>query len=140
MIDVTAAGDLGLSWDLEPSHFPDPLTRWSAELFSIEQTRAIGELVVRYGLVIDGVAMKEFDGRVYSAVVPLGGKQRKPPPALLVPLLCRVVPELRRRIARLKESDASDELAHVAERWLAEDEPRMLAQGRAQLARDLDGL
>lgn len=128
----------GLSWELEPSHFPAPLTRWTAEFFGRRQTAAIKDLCQKYGLVIDGVAFREFHGRAYTAIVPLGGKPRKPPPAFLVPLLCRVVPELRGRISRARAAERDDEMGRVMEEWLGAKEEAMLAEGRQLLHRPLD--
>ena len=129
-----------LSWELEPSHFPQPLTRWANELFCTLQTSSIARLASEYGLLLEGVAMREFDGRVYTAVVPLGGKVRKPPPPFLVPLLVKLVPELRRRIARGREAEARDEMGRALESWLTTDEPRMLAVAHDLSSRDLTSL
>src|SRR5687768_805070 len=120
----------GLTWELEPSHFPAPLTRWSNELFCARETAAIKRLCSEYGLLLDGVAMREFGGRVYTTLMPIGGKVRKPPPAFLMPLLVRLVPELRRRIARSREARSNDEFARVVDKWSTSDEPRMIATAR----------
>ena len=107
----------GLTWSLEPSHFPAAPTRWTAQLFVTIQTEVLRRVTAEAGLPVDGLAMREFDGRVYTVVVPLGGKARKPPPAALVPLLCKVVPELRRRVAASKRWESEDRPAHIIEEW-----------------------
>jgi pyruvate,water dikinase len=126
----------GLSWTLEDVHFPAPLTRWTATLWVKGETRAIKELCAQYGLLLDGVEMKEIGGRVYTSTVPLGGKVRKPPPAFLVPLLTRLVPELRRRIATMRRHEANEEYRTVVDRWLGSLEDELLAEGRRLLATD----
>jgi rifampicin phosphotransferase len=128
----------GLSWALEDVHYPAPITRWTATLWVKEETRAIKDLCAQYGLLLDGVEMKEIGGRVYTATVPLGGKARKPPPAFLVPVLARVVPELRRRIATMRRMEAAEEYRTVVDRWLGGLEDELLAEGRRLLALDLD--
>jgi len=135
----TPGDDRNLSWELETSHFPAPLTRWAATLYVTEETRVIKELCRDYGLMIDGVEMKEFHGRVYSALVPIGGKARKPPPSFLVPLLCKVVPPLRRRIANARRAEAADAYTEVVERWLGGQEQAMLEEGHELIDRPLDG-
>ncbi|HZB71274.1 MAG TPA: PEP-utilizing enzyme [Acidimicrobiales bacterium] len=129
----------GLSWTLEDVHYPAPLTRWTAALFVKEETRAISELCREYGLLLDGIEMREIGGRVYTTTVPLGGKVRRPPPAFLVPLLARLVPELRRRIATMRRNEAAEEYRAVVDRWLGGLEEQLLAEGRRLLEWDLDG-
>lgn len=130
----------GLSWTLETSHFPSPLTRWAATLFVIEESRSIKELCREYGMIIDGIQMKEFGGWVYTALVPLGGKAAKAPPRFLVPLLCRVYLPLRRRIANARRTQAEDRTGKDVDRWLGGLEQRMLDDGRELLRRDLQGM
>jgi pyruvate,water dikinase len=129
----------GLSWVLEDVHFPAPLTRWTATLWVKGETRAIKELCAEYGLLLDGVEMKEIGGRVYTATVPLGGKVRKAPPPFLVPVLTRLVPELRRRIATMRRHEANEEYRTIVDRWLGGLEDELLAEGRRLLAVDLSG-
>jgi len=129
----------GLSWTLEDVHFPAPLTRWTATLWVKGETRAIKDLCAEYGLLLDGIEMREVGGRVYTTTVPLGGKVRKPPPAFLVPVLTRLVPELRRRIATMRRHEANEEYRTIVDRWLGSLEDELLAEGRRLLATDLSG-
>jgi pyruvate,water dikinase len=130
----------GLSWTLEPSHFPSAPTRWTSELFVTAQTEAIRRVTAEGGLPIDGLAMREFDGRVYTAIVPLGGKARKPPPAALVPLLCKIVPELRRRVAASERWNGQDRPTQIVDEWFATKENALLEQGRLYFRRDLESI
>ncbi|MBA2626340.1 MAG: hypothetical protein H0U89_12155, partial [Acidimicrobiia bacterium] len=130
----------GLSWSQETTHFPAPLTRWAAALYVDEESRVIRELCTEYGLLLDGIEMKEFEGWVYTAQVPLGGKARRPPPSFLVPVLRRLVPALRTRIAAARRAEATDAFAQVVERWVGGKEQAMLDEGQELLARDLGRL
>jgi phosphohistidine swiveling domain-containing protein len=127
----------GLSWTLEDVHYPAPVTRWTATLWVKEESRAIKELCAEYGLLLDGVEMKELGGRVYTTTVPLGGKVRKPPPSFLVPVLAKLVPELRRRIGTMRRHERNQEYRAIVDRWLGGLEDELLASGRALLALDL---
>ena len=49
--------------------------------------------------------------------MPLGGKDRPAPPARLMPLLIRLVPRLRRRIADAVAAVRSDKAGHFVEQW-----------------------
>ena len=70
-----------LEWTLESVHFPDPVTRWSAALYTTTQTAVIEHLMAELGILLDGIAFRELDGRIYTALVPFGGAARKPCPA-----------------------------------------------------------
>ncbi len=128
----------GLTWSLEPSHFPAAPTRWTAQLFVTIQTEVLRRVTAEAGLPVDGLAMREFDGRVYTVVVPLGGKARKPPPAFLVPLLCKVVPELRRRVAASRQWERDDRPAQIIAEWFGGKEAALLDQGRMFFRLDLE--
>ncbi len=130
----------GLTWSLEPSHFPAAPTRWTAHLFVTIQTEVLRRVTAEAGLPVDGLAMREFDGRVYTVVVPLGGKARKPPPAALVPLLCKVVPELRRRVAASNRWEREDRPAQIIEEWFGGKEAALLDEGRTFFRLDLEHL
>ena len=94
---MAAVGDTGgLTWTLEPSHFPAAPTRWGAEIAVTRQTQVLTRVFAEAGLPIETLGFREFDGRVYTTIVPLGGKARKPPPKVLLPVLLKVVPELRK--------------------------------------------
>ncbi|MEM8924871.1 MAG: PEP-utilizing enzyme [Actinomycetota bacterium] len=130
----------GFSWEREDTHFPDRLSRWGAELYMTRQSRGIGELCVEHGFLFDEVRMAEIDGWAYAAVIPMGGKVRTPPPNWLVPVLTRVVPELRRRIATIRRRDREGYWQRVVDDWLGGDEERLLAEGIAFLDADVEAL
>ncbi len=96
----------GLVWRLEAVRFPEPVTRWSAALFTTMEPAVIARVMEETGVLLDGVAAREFDGRVYTALVPLGGRARTT--RWLVPVLRRVRPELRRRLAAAHAADVAD--------------------------------
>ena len=81
-----------LEWTLESVHFPDPVTRWSAALYTTTQTAVIEQLMAELGILLDGIAFRELDGRIYTALVPFGGAARKPLPRWLLPIISRTSP------------------------------------------------
>src|SRR5258708_210156 len=88
----------------------------------------VKQLAAEHGWLIDGIAIREVDGCVYYAVVPVGGKARKAPPNVLVPLLIRLVPEMRRRVTRLRADNASGYWEKVVDAWLEHREAELLAR------------
>ena len=130
----------GLFWELEDVHFPDPPSRWAVRLFLEGQSRGIAELMEEAGLLLEGIGFLEHEGGVYVGIIPLGGKARKPPPKWLVPLLWRVVPELRRRIRTMQRRDAASFQQRLVSDWLEIDEEALRAEGLGLLDLDLSAL
>src|SRR5260370_37745539 len=99
--------DGGLYWDGDEVVGAGRLSRWCAEIMVKRYAQGVKELAAEHGWLIDGIAIREVDGCVYYAVVPVGGKARKAPPKFLVPLLLKVVPEMRRRAAAPRPGNAT---------------------------------
>jgi hypothetical protein len=112
---VAHSANDGLVWTLETTHFPAPVTRWSSALFTTMQSGILAELMSESGVLLDGLDFREIDGRIYVAVVPLGGRASKPPPRWLVPILCRTVPLLRQRLAAAHAWDVTDRSGQVVD-------------------------
>ena len=130
----------GLVWTLDTGHFPDPVTRWSSHLYTKTQTAIIAGLMAETGALLDSVASRELDGRVYTALVPLGGRVRPPSPRWLVPILCRTTPLLRQRLAAAHAADVTDWSGQVVADWYGGKEDELLERGRGFLAGDLTAL
>lgn len=130
----------GLTWSLEPSHFPLSLTRWAAEIGTNTQTNVIRRVMAEAGLPLDTLGFREFDGRVYTTIVPLGGKARRPPPKALLPILLRVHPELRRRVAASRAWFGEGRPARVIDEWLGGKEVELRDEGRRLIAIDVEAL
>ena len=132
--------DDGLYWERDDTHWPGRLSRWCAEIMVERYAQGIKELAAEHGWLIDGIAIREIDNCVYFAVVPVGGKARKAPPNFLVPLLLKLVPEMRRRIARLRDDNASGYWERAVDDWVTFRERELLDQAEALLTIDVAGL
>ena len=130
----------GLTWTLEPSHFPAAPTRWGAEIAVKRQTEVLTRVFAEAGLPIETLGFREFGGRVYTTIVPLGGKARKPPPKVLLPVLLKVVPELRKRVAASRRWADDDLPTQIIDEWLGGKERKLRAEGRRLIAIDADSL
>src|SRR4029077_14421873 len=87
-VGMATVGDTGgLTRTLEPSHFPAAPPSWGAAIAVTLHTPVLTRVFAEAGLPIETLGFREFDGRVYTTIVPLGGKARKPPPQVLLPVL-----------------------------------------------------
>ncbi|MEY2477487.1 MAG: rifampicin phosphotransferase [Actinomycetota bacterium] len=130
----------GLYWERDNVHWPGRLSRWCAEIMVERYAQGVKELAAEHGWLIDGIAIREVDNCVYYAVVPVGGKARKAPPNFLVPLLLRLVPEMRRRVARLREDNATGYWEKAIDAWFAAREQELLDHADRLLTVDLGAL
>jgi pyruvate,water dikinase len=102
--------------------------------------QGVKELAAEHGWLIDGIAIREEDGCVYYAVVPVGGKTRKAPPNFLVPLLLKVVPEMRRRVAAMRRDNATGYWEHAVDDWFDHREQELLDHADRLLTVDVGSL
>jgi pyruvate,water dikinase len=130
----------GLYWERDSVHWPGRLSRWCAEIMVKRYAQGVKELAAEHGWLIDGIAIREVDGCVYYAVVPVGGKARKAPPNFLVPLLLKVVPEMRRRVTAMRRDNATGYWERAVDDWFDHREQQLLDQADRLLTLDLEPL
>ena len=133
-------------WELETLHVRggQPL------IFQQRAPRAFrdgfADAAARYGLPIDHLDVRFVNDHCYARMRPVGapepkpGKSSSPPPDLVLKVLARLHPELRRRTKAARRA-IDDRLWHEdRRRWEEHDRPEMLATGRALQAEPLDDL
>ena len=111
-------------WEREASHAPRPWTQMCLSVFAGEvRNRAMRRTFAEFGLLADTLEFTQIGGWEYTRLVPLGGKDRPAPPAVLMPLLIRLVPRLRRRIADSVAAVRADKAGQFVERWYRQWQP-----------------
>jgi rifampicin phosphotransferase len=116
-------------WEREASHAPKPWTPMSLSVGSGEpRNKAIRRMFGEFGLLADTLEFAQIGGWDYSRLVPLGGRDRPPPPAFLMPLLVRLVPIMRRRVADAVAAIRSDKAGRLVEQWYDEWHPELDAR------------
>ena len=115
-------------WQREATHFPKPLSPMTRSLMLPLQNSAIRSVMAEFGLLVEGLDFREIGGWVYNRLVPLGDIDRRPPPAWLMPLLIRLVPQLRRRIRRCVSAQRADLQWRLLGRWRDEWLPDLTAR------------
>jgi pyruvate,water dikinase len=127
-------------WEREASHSPKPWTPMT--LWVLDRTRgpAMRRMFAEFGLLAETLAFAQIGGWEYTRLVPLGGKDRPAPPARLMPLLVRLVPPLRRRIADAVAAVRSDKAGRFVEQWYGRWQADLAERSAALRDTDLGGL
>ncbi|MGA7281912.1 MAG: PEP/pyruvate-binding domain-containing protein [Acidimicrobiia bacterium] len=118
-------------WQRDAGHAPQPNSRLYSSMV-LPQTNVAGKAwFEEYGFLLDGMEWREIGGWQYIWLRPLGGEERKPPPAFLVPMLRRVVPPLRARVRACVEAMRSDRAGTNLRRWHDEWKPDLRSRAEA---------
>jgi rifampicin phosphotransferase len=124
-------------WQREASHAPRPWTPMSLSVAWGQPRNQAGRRTFdEFGILAETVELAQIGGWDYLRLVPLGGEDRPAPPAWLMPLLIRLVPRLRRRIADAVAAVRSDKAGRFVEQWYRQWQPDLAA--RIALLRDTD--
>ena len=133
-------------WELETLHVRGGQPR----IFQDRAPRAFRDgfagAAARYGLPIDHLDVRFVNDHCYARMRPVGapepkpGKPSTPPPDLVLKLLARLHPELRRRTKSARRAIEQRLWHEDRRRWEEHDRPEMLATGRALQAEPLEQL
>ena len=107
-------------WRKDTTHYPMPLTPFGASVYLPAIGRAASVMVDDFGLLFEGVEQRCLGGEVYARAIPVGGKERPPPPAWVMWIAARIVPALRRRSRVAEKAIASGLSEQLLDRWETE--------------------
>lgn len=127
-------------WEREVSHFPQPLSPLFRSFLLGPENAAFRALFGDLSLLLETIELREIGGYVYQRTVPLGGKDRQPPPPWLFSAMVRVAPPLRARVGGCVRAVRSDLLWGWVQRWHGEWKPWLLDWQKAFRAVDLNTL
>lgn len=112
-------------WERESAHAPKPWTPMLGSVFFAARNDGMRKMFATFGFLVETLEFREIGGWDYTRLVPLGGKDRKAPPAWMMPLLIRAVPPMRRRIRTAVAAIRDDVAGQLVERWYTEWQPGM---------------
>jgi phosphohistidine swiveling domain-containing protein len=107
-------------WQREIAHAPRPLSPMVRQTFLALQNSSARRWFDEFGLLMETVDFREIGGLQYVRIVPLGGKDRRPPPAWLMWILVRLVPRMRNRLNQCVAAIRTDKPGAIVERWYSE--------------------
>lgn len=127
-------------WQREGSHYPYPLSPMFRILLDAFNA-SIKRVAADFSLLTEGIEFREIGGWVYQRMVPLGGKDMPfTPPAWLMPILIRIVPQMRSKIKGATEVIRSDKASSYIDRWHTEWKPELITDIAKLRNVDLEGL
>ena len=105
-------------WEWDAAHNRLPLSPLTSSFFCDAFTQAGDRLIETYGAPIKRLVMTTVNGYVYIQVVPPAGKPGSPaPPKLVMRMLFRIVPPLRRRRAAARSAIANRVDRRLLDQW-----------------------
>jgi pyruvate,water dikinase len=109
------------AWELDENHFTRPVTKLFAERFPAAMMRGFKSSTARYGALLSHGDIEFVNGFMYMRMRPVAAPEdattKDPPPPFVFKLLCRVIPELRRRIKTASRIWEDREWRRQAEEW-----------------------
>lgn len=110
-------------WERDSSHSAEPYSPMFRSMVLPANERATYALARELSLPMEGAQFREIGGWVYQRIVIPGGEGKPPPPAWLMPILVRVVPQLRKMVKGMVEAVREDRLGKSVDRWYDEWKP-----------------
>jgi pyruvate,water dikinase len=104
-------------WQKDDMHYPLPLTPFGASVYLPAQAQAFAPVIEQFGLLFEGAELRSRGGELYMRMVPIGGKDRPPPPWWVLWLVSRLVPTIRRRTRVAEGALRTDAARRLIDRW-----------------------
>ena len=128
-------------WELETAHHGlRPLSPFLRDTYQRAFEAGIVEPLQRYGLPLATVQAKFVNGCLYMRPLGVGEKPgstpKAPPPAIVMKLVCRLHPELRRRAKTAEQALSQRRWREEVDEWFDHDRSAQLANNRAVQAVD----
>lgn len=115
-------------WLKATAHYPTPFTPFGASVYLLLTSEVIAALAEEFGLLLEGIEELSLGGEVYERMIPLGGKDRPPPPSWAMWLAARLAPPLRRRARAAQSAVASGAPERILDSWENEWRPAFVAE------------
>jgi len=119
-------------WSFDGGHYPRPVSPMAASFYHPAIARHASAAFREFGALVEGIEIAIIGCRPYVRVIPPMGKDGPPPPAWLLGVLTRLVPPLRKKVARGRRAAQEGRGDLYAQKWWAE--------WRDQLRNELEGL
>ncbi|MEX2446014.1 MAG: PEP/pyruvate-binding domain-containing protein [Dehalococcoidia bacterium] len=129
----------GDGWEKDLAHFPEAVSAFGGDLVARTTDEVMADTATHFGLLIDGFETRVVGGEVYSRPVASGGGG-KAPPAIVVGVMARLLPALRREMSAAGRIVEGGLLEGYPRRWEDEWRPQLTAAIDRLMDVDLAGL
>jgi pyruvate,water dikinase len=113
-------------WKREASHAPKPPSPMYQSMYFGYRNEGAKRAWDEFSPLFETIDYREIGGWEYIRVVPLGGVDRKPPPAWLLAVLVRLVPSMRARVKGCIESVRTNKADMFIRKWYDEWKPKQI--------------
>jgi rifampicin phosphotransferase len=107
-------------WTRDTAHFTGPISPMGRSFYGRMIGNAMSPALREFGLMLDGVEVREIGGYIYVRIVPPGGKEGPAPPWWLLGIVVRVHPGIRATVKRAREAERSGLGDQLIDRWSSE--------------------
>lgn len=120
------------AWELETTHWSRPVTRFAQDATVDGFIAGFSASAARYGLMLNHLEPAFVNGFAYMRAVGFGAPKnaKGPPPKIVLQILTRVVPKMRRRIQTAHEAITNKLWRHDLARWDREVKPAAIVRHR----------
>ncbi|MCB9777075.1 MAG: hypothetical protein H6742_00760 [Alphaproteobacteria bacterium] len=115
------------TWQKDCAHYPGPISPFGATTYLTLYAHALRTMIAHYGLMPDEVEVVAIGHEVYTHAKPDHGSSA-PPPWWVLGVVARLVPSIRRKLARAQEVWDEGLLERTPERWEQEWRPQLQAE------------
>lgn len=112
-------------WFRDDAHFPRPFHPLFSSIYVPRYREAVAGAFEEFGVLVDGLEIREIGGWPYSRIVPPAGKEGPPPPSWVLWILSRVAPSLRVKMENAREALEEDRADEYVQRWWEEWRPEL---------------
>jgi rifampicin phosphotransferase len=127
-------------WLREEASFAHPVSPMEISLWNPFMREMSQRYTNEFGLPFEGMDFRSIGGYVYLRLIPLGGKERSPPPSWLMPLLVRLVPQVRSMNKKCVQAVRANRQEQVVDSWYNESRPSFKKRIHDLLNIDLSSL
>jgi rifampicin phosphotransferase len=114
-------------WERNTAYFPEPLSPMVSSFLLDAMNRAYRRFFAELGALAECMESREIGGWVYMRAIPLGGRDRSPPPRLVMRLLVSLHPGIRARVAQAARVVHDRVFDRYVDRWASELRPSLKA-------------
>jgi pyruvate,water dikinase len=130
------------AWELETTHWSRPATRFAQEAMTGGFVKGFASGAARYGAMLSHLEPRFVNGFTYMRAVGFGAPPNAvaPPPKLVMQILTRVAPKMRRRIQTAHDAITNKLWRHDLARWDNEVKPAAILKHRKLQSVDFSSL